>query len=51
MYYDTLQSSHSLEEMHELLVMGQEFLDLRMVKIGPGYLFLVMDSLLARLEE
>lgn len=32
-YYDNLQASHTLEEMHKMLAVGLEFQDLGMVKI------------------
>lgn len=32
-FYDTLQCSHSVEEMHDVLVVGLEFPDLGLVKI------------------
>lgn len=36
-FYDTLQTSQALDEMHELLAVGMEFSDFVMVKIEFEY--------------
>lgn len=50
-FYETLRSFDSIEEMHELLDAGLEFLVLRVVKIEPVYLVPGVNGLLARLEK
>lgn len=50
-FCDTLQASHTLDEMHESLTVVVEFPGLVMVKIEPHHLIPGMDELLARLEK
>lgn len=50
-FFDSLQSSHSIEEIHKLLAMGVEFLDLKMVKIETDHPLPAVDSLIAMLNE
>lgn len=50
-FFDSLLSTHSVEEMNKLLVARVEFPDLRLVKIDAEHPMLDFDNLLARLEE
>lgn len=47
----TLQSSHSNEEIHELLAVGLEFPNLDMVKIEPDHSIPDVHSLISKLNE
>lgn len=50
-FFNDMSSSHTIEELHELLVMGLEFPDLGIVKRKANHPVHGFDSLLARLEE
>lgn len=50
-FYDTLQSPHSVKEMHDLLGVGLEFQDLGMAKIESYHPIPGTDSLIGRLNE
>lgn len=50
-FFDNLSSMHTAEEMHELLVVGVDFLDLGMVTVEAEHLVPGLDNLLTRLEE
>lgn len=44
-------STHTMEEMQELLVTGTEFPDLVMVKIKAEHLIPSLDNLIARINK
>lgn len=50
-FFESLQSSHSIKEIHELLVAGLEFSNLRMVKIEADHPVHGVGSLIARLNK
>lgn len=50
-FFDSLSSKNSVEEMHELLVMSVEFLDLGLGKTKIEHLMPSFDNLLTMLEE
>lgn len=46
-----MPTSHSVDELRELLIVGLEFLDLGLVKIEADHPVIGVDRLLTRLEE
>lgn len=50
-FFESLQSSHSVKEMHELMTVGVEFSDLGMVKIEADHPIPGVDTLIARLNQ
>lgn len=50
-FYNTLQSSHYVKEMHELVAVHLEFSELGMVKIEFDHPILGIDTFIARLNE
>lgn len=50
-YFQRPQSSHSVKKMHELLAVGVEFSNLKMVKIETDHRVPRVNSLIARLNK